>query len=151
MWSLQKTELWDPVFFHHVGLGLSASISYETSFQSCCKMCRLGFVNGLYMMALHYIFSSNSCLLEQDFSGTMEKTKCTNCTASSFHWFKSVIFLFLWTFWVCCIFYKFSVFRYLQQRTQIGFEMTGTKLGIFQWVMQLLFRRVTSSFEAQGG
>jgi len=97
MWSLQKTDFWDPVFVHHVGLGLFTAISYETSFQSYCTMCRLGFVNGLYKMALHYIYSSRSWLLEKGFSGTMDRTNCTSCAASSFPWFKSVIFLCLWT------------------------------------------------------
>jgi len=41
--ALQEIDFWDPASFHHAWLGLFATISYETSFQSCRKMliCRL--------------------------------------------------------------------------------------------------------------
>jgi hypothetical protein len=45
--ALQETaRFWDATFFHHVRLGLFATISFDTSFQSCRKVwiCRLGFI-----------------------------------------------------------------------------------------------------------
>ena len=35
--ALHQTDSWDPTSFHHVWLGLFTSISYEISFQRCCK------------------------------------------------------------------------------------------------------------------
>jgi hypothetical protein len=61
MQALKKTNFWDPAFFHQVCPGLFTTITYETSFQSCCKMwiCRLGFV---CFTPLHRIARS-SCVI----------------------------------------------------------------------------------------
>jgi hypothetical protein len=38
MQALHQTDFWDPASFHHVWPGLFTTISYEISFQRCCKM-----------------------------------------------------------------------------------------------------------------
>jgi hypothetical protein len=59
MQALQETRLLGPYFLHHIWLGLFTMISYETSFQSCCKVktCRLlGFIYGSCIMVFHIFF-----------------------------------------------------------------------------------------------
>jgi len=56
--ALQKTDFWDPTFFHHIWLGVFTMISYERSFQRCCKtwICSLGFSYGSCMIMFHHVF-----------------------------------------------------------------------------------------------
>jgi hypothetical protein len=58
MQALQETDFWNPTVFHHIWLGLFTMITYETSFQNCCKMCicGLGHIYGSCMIVLQHIF-----------------------------------------------------------------------------------------------
>jgi len=58
MQTFKKTVFWDSTFFCHIWLAIFTTMSYEMSFQSCCKMwiCRLEFIYGSCMMVLHHIF-----------------------------------------------------------------------------------------------
>jgi hypothetical protein len=107
-WRCCETDPWDLTFFHRVGLGLFTSTSRVTTFQSCCKMWiyRPGFTYGSCMMVLHAFSSCSLGILEQNVSGTVDGTMCTNSMACSFAWLRSFRFPFLRTPEVYCLCYR---------------------------------------------
>jgi hypothetical protein len=108
MLALPEIDRWDPTSFHRVGLERFTSTSCVTSFQSCCKMCiyRPGFTYGSCMMVLHAFLSCSLGILEQNVSGTMDGTMCTNSMACSFAWLRSLRYSFLRTPEGYCLCYR---------------------------------------------
>jgi hypothetical protein len=127
--------------------------SYETSFQICCKMwiCRLGPINGSRVTVPHYIFVlqfRNSRTAR--FQKTMDRTNWTNSMACSLPWLQSLKFIPMVKSEIYCYATEVTELQGVHQRIQTAFEMIRTTAGIFQPVMQSLYRSAKNCFDSQG-
>jgi len=151
--TLLQTDFWVPTFSHHAWLGLFTAISFEKSFQSCCKIWihRLGFDYGSCMMAIYHIFwlqlgNSWTSSCRDNGLGRRGQTAWPPCSPDF-----NPLHFYLWRHLKSTVYATdFSKVQDLQQRIQNGSDTIRTIPGIFFFrrVRQSLHRRATSCIEA---